>query len=70
MASFGAYAVANVMLFTFGITIAVERDQTTVTLNTQVRERSTTTFDVTRAPSPTPKQAKIWRGLSSGSMGN
>jgi ABC-2 type transport system permease protein len=25
MASFGAYAVANVMLFTFGITIAVER---------------------------------------------
>src|SRR5438132_7644858 len=25
MASFGAYAVANVMLFTFGISIAVER---------------------------------------------
>lgn len=27
MASFGAYAVANVMLFTFGISVAVERGQ-------------------------------------------
>jgi len=52
------------------LTITVQRDQTTVTLNTQVRERSATTFDVTRAPSPNPKQAKIWRGLSSGSTGN
>jgi len=52
------------------ITITVQRDQATVTLNTQVRERGATTFEVTLAPTPTPKQAKIWRGVSSGSTGS
>jgi predicted metalloprotease with PDZ domain len=51
------------------LTLNVERGGTTVTLNTQVRERTATTFTMTQASAPSPKQAKIWRGLATGSTG-
>src|SRR5438309_1300683 len=48
------------------MTLTVRRESQTLTLNTHVRERATTSFRLERAPSPTPKQAKIWRGLATG----
>jgi predicted metalloprotease with PDZ domain len=46
--------------------ITVQRAGRTLTLNTTVRERANATYTLDRAPSPTPKQAKIWQGLASG----
>src|SRR6266699_3278883 len=48
------------------LTITVQRARRTLTLNGSVQERSTSTVTLTRAPNPTPKQAKIWQGLASG----
>ena len=48
------------------LTITVQRDGKTLTLNATVQEHRTSTVTLTRAPSPTPKQAKIWQGLVSG----
>ena len=48
------------------LTITVQRAGRTLTLNGSVQERSTSTVTLTRAPNPTPKQAKIWQGLASG----
>src|SRR5206468_2685533 len=48
------------------LTITVQRAGSTVTLNTAVRERTTSRLSLERAPSPTPKQARIWQGLGSG----
>jgi predicted metalloprotease with PDZ domain len=48
------------------LTITVQRAGRTLTLNGTVQERSTSTVTLTRAPNPTPKQAKIWQGLASG----
>jgi hypothetical protein len=31
-----------------------------------VQEHTTSTVTLTRAPNPTPKQAKIWQSLASG----
>ncbi len=51
------------------LAITVQRSGQTLTLNTQVRERTSTQFSVTPAASPTAKQAKIWRSLTTGSTG-
>ncbi len=51
------------------LTITVRRGEQTLALTTQVQERSTTNFSLTRAVTPTPKQAKLWRGLATGSTG-
>ncbi len=48
------------------LTITVRREEKTLTLNTTVQEHTTSTVTLTRAPSPTAKQAKIWQGLASG----
>ncbi|HWC73809.1 MAG TPA: PDZ domain-containing protein, partial [Gemmatimonadales bacterium] len=48
------------------LTITVQRNGRMMTLNTTVRERTSSQFTLTRAPNPTPKQAKIWQGLASG----
>jgi S1-C subfamily serine protease len=48
------------------LTITVQREGKTLTLNTTVQEHTTSTVTLTRAPSPTAKQAKIWQGLASG----
>ncbi len=48
------------------LTITVQRAGSTVTLNTAVRERTTSRLSLERAPSPTPKQARIWQGLATG----
>ena len=47
-------------------TITVQRSGQTLKLNTVVREHTVATFRLQRAPSPTPKQTKIWQGLASG----
>jgi predicted metalloprotease with PDZ domain len=46
------------------LTITVQRAGQTLTLNTTVREHTTTRLSLGRAPNPTPKQAKIWQGLA------
>ena len=51
------------------LTITVRRGGQTVTLNTAVRERSTTAFTLAPASGASPKQAKIWRALTTGSTG-
>jgi len=51
------------------LTITAQRGGQTVTLTTQVRERSTTAFTLTQATAATPKQTKLWRGLTTGSTG-
>ena len=51
------------------MTLTVRRESQTVTLNTHVRERAINSFRLERAASPTPKQARIWRGLATGSTG-
>ena len=48
------------------LTIVVRRGGRELTLNTTVKERTNSRVSLTRAPSPTAKQAKIWQGLSSG----
>ncbi len=48
------------------LTITVQRAGQTLTLKTTVRERINASYRLSRAPSPTPKQAKIWQGLASG----
>jgi predicted metalloprotease with PDZ domain len=48
------------------LTITVQRAGRTLTLNTTVRERTTSRVSLERAPNATPKQAKIWQGLASG----
>jgi len=52
------------------LTISVTRGGRPLTLDTQVRERTAVSFTLTPAAAPTPKQAKIWRGLATGSTGN
>jgi predicted metalloprotease with PDZ domain len=48
------------------LTITVQREGKTLPLNTTVQEHTTSTVTLTRAPSPTAKQARIWQGLASG----
>jgi len=52
------------------LAIAVERAGQSLTLNTGVRERTVVSFRLTALPAPTPKQAGIWHGLTSGSTGS
>jgi predicted metalloprotease with PDZ domain len=52
------------------LTIAITRDGKAMTLNTEVRERTAVSFTLTLAASPTAKQAKIWRGIGSGTTGS
>ena len=52
------------------LAISVTRGGQAMSLNTQVRERTVVAFRVTPTSSPSAKQAKIWRGLSTGSTGN
>ncbi|PYO28140.1 MAG: hypothetical protein DMD73_06750 [Gemmatimonadetes bacterium] len=52
------------------LAISITRGGKPFTLNTQVRERTAVSFTLTPASTPTPKQAKIWRGLATGSTGN
>ena len=51
------------------LTITAQRGGQTVTLTTQVRERSSTAFTLTPAAAATPKQTKLWRGITTGSTG-
>jgi predicted metalloprotease with PDZ domain len=48
------------------LTITVQRAGLSLTLNTTVRERTNSSVTLSRAPNPTPKQARIWQSLASG----
>ena len=48
------------------LTITVQRGGQSLVLNTTVRERTSSRITLSRAPNPTPKQAKIWQALSTG----
>ena len=52
------------------LTLTVERRGQAMILTTQVQERTSTAFTLTQVPSPTPKQARIWRGLTAGTTGS
>src|SRR5207245_684594 len=52
------------------LAIAVQRAAQPLTLTTQVRERTAVSYSLKLLPSPSPKQAEIWRGLTAGSTGN
>jgi predicted metalloprotease with PDZ domain len=51
------------------MTLTVRRGSQTLTLTGTVRERFRSAFSVSRAPSPTPKQQRVWRGLATGTTG-
>jgi predicted metalloprotease with PDZ domain len=48
------------------LTITVRRGGQPVTLNTVVRERTSTRISLSRISSPTPRQTRIWQGLAGG----
>ncbi len=48
------------------LTITVQRAGRTLTLNTTVRERTTSRVSLERAANPTAKQARTWQSLASG----
>jgi predicted metalloprotease with PDZ domain len=50
--------------------IVVRRDGNAVTLPGIVRERTVTQFELSKDANPTPKAARIWQGLSTGTVGN
>ncbi|HET7379132.1 MAG TPA: PDZ domain-containing protein, partial [Gaiellales bacterium] len=52
------------------LAISITRRERPLTLNTVLRERKAESFVLTLAPAPTPKQARIWLGLATGSTGN
>jgi len=52
------------------LAIAVQRAAQPLTLTTQVHERTAVSYSLKLLPSPSPKQAEIWRGLTAGSTGN
>ena len=52
------------------LAISVTRGGRALSLSTQVRERSLVLFTLTPAAAPSAKQARIWRGLATGSTGN
>ncbi|HUL04592.1 MAG TPA: PDZ domain-containing protein [Gemmatimonadales bacterium] len=51
------------------LVIVVQRGDQTLSLSSQVQERSAASYSLSRAPSPTPRQEKLWRGLSTGVTG-
>jgi len=51
------------------LTITAQRGGQTVTLTTQVRERTSTAFSLAPATAATPKQTRLWHGLTTGSTG-
>lgn len=51
-------------------TIVVRRGNERVELPAQARERTATRFTVAREPAPTPKQARVWRGIATGASGS
>jgi predicted metalloprotease with PDZ domain len=52
------------------LVITVHRGGQVLALSTHVKERQSATFSVTLLPNPTAKQAKIWRGLATGTTGS
>lgn len=52
------------------LTISVTRGGRPMTLSTQVREQTVVAVTLALEPSPSAKQARIWRGLTTGSTGN
>jgi len=50
--------------------IVVRRNGQSVTLDTTVRERTTSLVRLTKAPNPDARAARLWRGLATGTVGN
>jgi predicted metalloprotease with PDZ domain len=46
------------------LALVVRRGAQTVTLNTTVRERTITSYNLSRAAAPTPKQTRVWAGIT------
>ncbi|OLC08437.1 MAG: hypothetical protein AUH42_01435 [Gemmatimonadetes bacterium 13_1_40CM_70_11] len=52
------------------LTVAVLRGTQAMALATHVRERQLFNFSVSAVPTPTPKQARIWHGIATGTTGS
>jgi predicted metalloprotease with PDZ domain len=52
------------------LAISVTRGGRPLTLSTQVREQTVVSVTLAPEPSPSAKQGRIWRGLTTGSTGN
>jgi len=52
------------------LTLVVERGGSQVSLTTTVQERTVTTYQLSKNANPTPKQARLWHGLATGTSGN
>lgn len=50
--------------------IVVKREGQTLTLNTQVRERGTSSVRLSKASNPDARAARLWRGLMTGTVGS
>ena len=50
--------------------IVVRRNGQSLTLDTTVRERTTSLVRLTKAPNPDARAARLWRGLATGTVGN
>ena len=50
--------------------IVVRRDGQTLNLDTQVRERSTSSVRLSKASNPDARAARLWRGLAAGTLAN
>src|SRR2546425_364626 len=52
------------------LTVAVLRGTQAMALATHLRERQLFNFSVSARPTPTPKQARIWHGIATGTTGS
>jgi predicted metalloprotease with PDZ domain len=52
------------------LALVVHRAGQTITLTAHVRERTSSTFAVAAMENPSPKQARIWRGIATGTVGH
>ena len=52
------------------LTITVQRNNQTMALPTKVQEHTSSAFTLSRNPTPTAKQAKVWQGLATGTTGS
>jgi predicted metalloprotease with PDZ domain len=50
--------------------IVVRRNGQSLTLDTTVRERTTSTLRLSKAPNADARAARLWRGLATGTVGN
>ena len=79
VSDFGEILGTNLFLYQEGhldrtaevqLRIVARRNEQLVTLDTTVRERTTSTVHLSKAPNPDARAARLWQGLATGTVGN